>query len=80
MFLVRSEKDLTILKSELGRNLCQNLSPLLRPVSVHPPLRPDAGVRREEPRRVHDGAAARPEDEAGLDAHRKEAFGTLRRR
>ena len=48
-----------------------------RPVPVHPPLRPAAGVRGEEPRRVHDGDETGAEDEEGLDAHGTKAVGTL---
>ena len=50
---------------------------LCRPVSVHPALRPAAGVRGEEPGRVHDGAASPAEDEEGLDAHRPPALRPL---
>lgn len=48
-----------------------------RPVSLHPSLRPAAGVRGEEPRCVHDSDAAGAEDEEGLDAHGTTAVGTL---
>lgn len=48
-----------------------------RPVPVHPPLRPAAGVRGEEPRSLHDGDAAGAEDEEGLDAHGTKAVGAL---
>lgn len=51
-----------------------------RPVSLHSPLLPAAGIWGEEPRRVHDGDAAGAADEEGLDAHGPEALGALRRR
>lgn len=57
------------------------LSPVsIRPVPVYSPFRPAAGVRRKEPRRLHDGAEAGAEDEEGLDAHGTKAVGTLRSR
>ena len=51
--------------------------PVCRPVPVHPPFRPDVGIRGEEPRGVHDGDATGAEDEEGLDAHGTKAVGTL---
>lgn len=57
-----------------------NLSAPNRPLLVHPPLRSDAGIRREEPRGLHDGDAAGAEDEEGLDAHGTKAVGPLRGR
>lgn len=48
-----------------------------RPVPVHPPFRPPAGIWGEEPRRLHDGDATGAEDEEGLDAHGTKAVGTL---
>lgn len=51
-----------------------------RPLLVHPPLRSDAGIWREEPRGFHDGHAAGAEDEEGLDAHWTKAVWALRSR
>lgn len=60
--------------------LFANAWPTGRPVPLHPALRPAAGVRRQEPRRVHDGVEAGAENEEGLDAHRTKALRTLRGR
>lgn len=47
-------------------------------MSLHPALRIAAAVRREEARGQHDGAAARPADEAGLHTLGPETLGHLR--
>ena len=51
-----------------------------RPMSVHSPFCPYAGVWREDPRGVHDSPAAAAEDEEGLDAHGPQTLGALRSR